>query len=72
MKMKLKTLSVIWESSWRVEGGGKMKTETFHLINFLNITIALGSTESQGPAVESYESGNVFEFEWSLTSLATN
>lgn len=48
----------------------RMKQKTFCLINFLNITIALVSTESRAWAVDRYEFGNVFEFEWRLMSRA--
>lgn len=45
------------------------ETETFCLINFLNITKALVSTESRAAAVsDPYEFGNVFEFELQLMS----
>lgn len=52
-----------WEREWVNE------TETFCLINFLNITKALGSTESRALAVaDLYVFGNVFEFELQLMS----
>lgn len=54
---------------------GREKQKTFCLINFLNITIALESTESQVPAVQcggQYEFGNVFEFELHWMSWASS